>query len=161
VNVFVPEANIRCVAAMLPPVGLEAKYTLELQLPDMTQVNVGGPLTLTPEAGLMSRAEQDAGLYVTVISPVVALPTVSLATTVMVSAPALGSVIVALQLAVLAPVAVPPLAVMPLTVTDETPLLPRPLSVAVPLTIRLALVTIAPLTGELIASVGPCVSAGL
>src|SRR5271157_4136417 len=64
-------------------------------------------------------------------------------------------VIVALQLAVPLPLAVPPVALTPLTVTEETPLLPRPLSVAVPLTSRLGLVSAAPLAGELMVTAGP------
>ena len=78
----------------------------------------------------------------TVICCWVLLFSVSLATTVIVFAPGL-SVIEALQLAVLAPLAVPPLALTPLTVTDDTPSLPSPLSLAVPVTVRLALVTVA------------------
>ena len=92
----------------------------------------------------------------------VGLPKVSLATTVITMVWDEGSVtlsvIVAAQYAVLAPLAVSLPAVTPLTVTDETPLLPRPLSLAVPLTVRLVLVTVAPLTGELTIIAGPCVS---
>ena len=63
-----------------------------------------------------------------------------------------------LQLAVFAPAAVPPVALTPLTVTDDTPLLPSPLSLAVPVTVRLGLVTMALLDGEVIATAGPVVS---
>ena len=82
---------------------------------------------------------------------------VSLATTVMVFGPEC-SAIVALQFAVPDPMAVSLFAVMPLTVTVETPLLPSPLSLAMPLTGRLALVTTALLAGEPIVSAGAVVS---
>ena len=93
----------------------------------------------------------------TVICFVVELLSVSLAITVIVFAPE-TSVTVAFQVAVPLPLAVPPVALVPLTVTDETPLLPSPLSLAVPLTAKLALVTVALLAGELMVSAGPVVS---
>ena len=98
-------------------------------------------------------------LYVTLNCCWVALLSVSLATTVTVFAPGVR-VIVAFQLAVLLPLAVPPLAVTPLTVTEEMPLLPWSASLAVPVTGRLALVTVALLAGEVIVSAGGVVSDG-
>jgi len=48
----------------------------------------------------------------------------------------------------------PLLALTPFTVTEETPVLPGPLSVATTLTSRLGVVTVAPLAGETILTVG-------
>src|SRR6266853_2118409 len=81
----------------------------------------------------------------------------SLATTLTVFTPGV-SVIVAVQFAVPEPLAVPPLAPTPLTVTEEMPLFPNPLSLAVPLTVRLALVSVALLAGDAIVTDGPWVS---
>src|SRR6266853_3682843 len=81
----------------------------------------------------------------------------SLATTSIVFAPGVR-VIVALQSAAPAPLAMPPLALTPLTVTEEMPLFPNPLSLAVPLTVRLALVSVALLAGDAIVTDGPWVS---
>src|ERR1019366_4388879 len=100
------------------------------------------------------------GLKVTLTTFWVELLSVSLATTVIVFAPE-TSVTVPLQLAVPLPLAVPPLALAPLTVTEEMPLLPTPLSLAVPLTGKLALVTTTPLAGELIVNAGGVVSGGV
>ena len=76
-----------------------------------------------------------------VIDDVRALPTVSVATTVNVFAP-VASETLRLQFAVLLPVAVPPVAATPFTVTLWMPLLPAPLSVAVPLNVMLDVVTV-------------------
>jgi hypothetical protein len=68
------------------------------------------------------------------------------------------NVIEVFQLAVLPPIALPPLALTPSTVTDAMPLLPNPLSLALPVTARLALVTVALSEGEEMVNVGACVS---
>ena len=80
-------------------------------------------------------------VYVTVIDDVRALPAPSVATTVSTLAP-LTSVSALLQLAVLLPVAAPPLAATPFTVTPVMPLPPAPLSVAVPLSVMVGVVTV-------------------
>jgi hypothetical protein len=64
------------------------------------------------------------------------------------------NVIVRLQFAVFDPLAVPPLAATPFTVTDEIPLLPSPESLAVPDTVIVAVVTVAPFAGLLIVRLG-------
>jgi len=84
----------------------------------------------------------------------------SFATTIIVFDPS-ARVIVALQFAVFEPLAVPPLAAAPFTVTDEIPLFPRPESVAVPDTVMVLVVTVAPLLGLLIVRVGAVVSGGV
>src|SRR5262249_35365408 len=60
--------------------------------------------------------------------------------------------------AVAAPVAVPPVAAAPFTVTLEMPLLPVPLSVAVPDSVMLAVLTVWPFVWLVIDSVGGIVS---
>ena len=80
----------------------------------------------------------DGIVETTAICCLVLFPEPSVAITVMLFAPELSET-VALQFAVAVAEAVPPLLATPLTVTDEIPLLPFPLSVAVPLTSRLDL----------------------
>jgi hypothetical protein len=83
-----------------------------------------------------------------------------LATTVIVFAPGL-SAIDWFQFAVADPVALPPLAATPFTVTDDIPLFPNPESLAVPDTVIGLVVTVWPLVGLVITTLGPVVSGEL
>ena len=85
---------------------------------------------------------------------------VSEATTEIVFTPGF-KVIVALQFAVLAPLTEPPVALTPLTMTEEIPLLPNPVSLAVPVTERFGLVAVALLAGKVIAKAGAEMSGGM
>jgi hypothetical protein len=83
----------------------------------------------------------------------------SLAITVMGFAPGVSG-IVRLQFAVPVPVAVSLSARTPLTITDEMPLSPKPLSVAVPDTMTVFLVKVSPSFGLIMTKSGAVVSAG-
>src|SRR5262245_34968835 len=98
-------------------------------------------------------------LYVTVLVAVRVFPAPSRATTVMVFEP--GTRLSGLlQFAVAVPDAVPPAAAVPFTVTLVTPL-PPALSVAVPLTVIFAVVTVELFAGLDTESVGAVVSGAL
>ncbi len=86
-----------------------------------------------------------------------AFPMVSVATTVNVFAPD-ESVTLRLQFAVLLPVAVPPVAEAPFTVTLPIPLPPFPLSLAVPDSVMLDVVTVRPVVWLVTDSAGAVVS---
>src|SRR6476646_6577270 len=78
---------------------------------------------------------------------------------VMVLAPRL-SVTCAVQLAVPEPTVRPPLAAAPLIVMEETPLFPKPESLAVPATVMVLVVTVEPVTGLPMVRFGPWLSVG-
>jgi hypothetical protein len=119
----------------LPPAPLSVAVPLNVML----EVVTVWPLVWLVIASVGAVVSDDP--RVIVIDVVRALPTVSVATTVKVFAP-VESDTLRLQFAVLVPDAVPPVAAPPFTVTLWMPLLPAPLSVAVPLNVIVDVVTV-------------------
>lgn len=132
----------------LPPVALS------LAVPDTVMLEV---VTVCPDVGLVIVTAGAAESRLIVICDWRALPLPSVAMTVTTFALAARATLV-LQFEVLLPVAVPPAAAIPFTVTLAMPLPPAPLSVAVPASVILAVLTIWLFVWLVIDNVGAVVS---
>ena len=157
VMVFAPRARVTVLLNELPVRVAAIPFTVKLVI---AVVEVAVPVTVTVDVATVASVvgavmvtigavASATGVWVTVLVDVAVLPDVSVATTVIVFEPSV-SVMPLFQLVV-------PVAMMPFTVTDATAML----SDAVPETVIVDVVKLAPTEGDVIATVGKVVSSGV